>query len=111
MEQILIRNLSPGSRRPGVTLAALGVRVVTPRVERLVVDGAQVRAVELEGGQAFEMDAVVVAPRFVARTEVYEALGGERTTTPFGVQIAADQSGVRRSTVSGWPGTQATSWR
>ncbi len=75
-------------------LAALGVRVVTPRVERLVVDGTQVRAVEIEGGRAFEMDAVVVAPRFVARTEVYEALGGKRTTTPFGEQIAADPRGT-----------------
>ena len=75
-------------------LAALGVRVVTPRVERLVVDGTQVRAVELEGGRAFEVDAVVVAPRFVARTELYEALGGERTTTPFGEQIAADPRGA-----------------
>lgn len=75
-------------------LAALRVRVVTPRVERLVVDGAQVRAVEIEGGQAFETDAVVVAPRFVARTAVFEALGGEPTSTPFGVQIAADPRGT-----------------
>lgn len=75
-------------------LAALGVRVVTPRVERLVVDGTQVQAVEIEGGRAFEADAVVVAPRFVARTEVYEMLGGERMTTPFGVQISADPRGA-----------------
>lgn len=33
-------------------LAALGVGVVTPRVERLVVEGSQVRAVEIEGGRS-----------------------------------------------------------
>jgi thioredoxin reductase (NADPH) len=75
-------------------LAAMGVSVVTPRVERLVLDGTQVRAVEIEGGRSFELDAVAVAPRFVARTELYEALGGERTVTPFGEQIAVDPRGA-----------------
>ena len=75
-------------------LAAMGVAVVRPRVQRLVVDGTQVRAVEIAGGATFETDAVVVAPRFIARTEVYEALGGQPTTTPFGVQIAVDPRGA-----------------
>jgi thioredoxin reductase len=78
-------------------LAALGVGVVTPRVTRLVsdeADASQVRAVEIEGGRSFEVDAVVVAPRFVARTELYEALGGERTLTPFGEQVVADPRGM-----------------
>nr|WP_205707606.1 NAD(P)/FAD-dependent oxidoreductase [Kineococcus vitellinus] len=75
-------------------LAALGVRVVTPRVERLVVEGAQVRAVRLEGGRTFPVDAVVVAPRFVARTALYEALGGEATPTPAGARIEADERGA-----------------
>lgn len=75
-------------------LAALGVRVVTPRVERLVVEGTQVRAVEVEGGRSFPVDAVAVGPRFVARTELYEALGGEKTLSPFGEQIVADPRGA-----------------
>jgi len=75
-------------------LSALGVSVVTPRVQRLIVDGDQVRAVEIEGGRSIEVDAVVVAPRFVARTELYEALGGERTITPFGEQVVADARGA-----------------
>jgi thioredoxin reductase len=73
---------------------ALQVTVVTPRVERLTVDGGQVRAVEIVGGRSFEMDAVVVAPRFIARTDLYEALGGKRMTMPFGEQIAADSRGM-----------------
>lgn len=75
-------------------LAALGVPVVTPRVERLVVTGTQVRAVEVEGGRAFETDAVVVAPRFVAPTALYEVLGGRPTETPFGSHITADPRGA-----------------
>ncbi|WP_147916202.1 FAD-dependent oxidoreductase [Ruania zhangjianzhongii] len=75
-------------------LAALDVSVVRPRVERLVVDGTQVRAVEIEGGRTFEADAVVIAPKFHARTELFEGLGGEPTATPFGRQIQADQRGM-----------------
>lgn len=75
-------------------LAALGVSVVTPRVQRLAVEGAEVQAVEVDGGRSFEIDAVVVAPRFMARTELYEALGGERTLTPFGEQVDGDPRGV-----------------
>lgn len=75
-------------------LAALNVSVVRPRVERLVVEGTQVRAVQIEGGRTFDTDAVVVAPEFRGRTELYEALGGESTDTPFGRQIQADQRGM-----------------
>lgn len=75
-------------------LAALGVRVVTPRVERLVVEGTQVSGVEIAGGRTFGTDAVVVAPVFRARTELYEALGGERTASPFGEHVTADPRGA-----------------
>lgn len=75
-------------------LAALNVSVVRPRVERLIVDGAHVQAVEIEGGRTFDTDAVVIAPRFNARTELYETLGGQPETTPFGQQLPADPRGV-----------------
>lgn len=75
-------------------LRALGVSVVRPRVERLDMEGAQVRAVEVEGGRRFEVDAVVVAPRFNARTELYKALGGAGVDDPFGVRIPADPRGM-----------------
>jgi thioredoxin reductase (NADPH) len=74
-------------------LAALGVRVVRPRISQLIVDEQQVKAVEIEGGHRFEMDAAIIAPRYNARTELYEELGGEATPTPFGQQIAADSRG------------------
>lgn len=75
-------------------LAALDVTVVRPRVERLVVEGTQVRAVYVEGGQAFPTDAVVVAPRFNARTDLYELLGGVAEETSFGRQIPTDPRGL-----------------
>ena len=83
-------------------LAALKVDVVTARVERLIVAGTEVRAVQIVGGQTFETDAVVVAPRFVARTELYEALGGAPTTTPFGTQIAAEDARGTTSVAGVW---------
>jgi len=74
-------------------LAALNVRVVTPRVDKLILDGRQVKAVQIDGGQQFEMDAIVIAPKYNVRTELFEALGGEATPTPFGRNIEADPRG------------------
>ena len=75
-------------------LEALNVTVVRPRVARLVLDGRQVTAVETEDGRSFETGAVVVVPRFNARTEQYESLGGTAEATPFGIQIPADPRGM-----------------
>ena len=89
-------------------LAALEVPVVRPRVRRLVVDGTQVRAVELEDGRAFGVDAVVVAPRFLARTGLYEALGASGRRHRSASWSRRTRAGRRRSPVSGWRGTRAT---
>ncbi|MGB3602076.1 MAG: FAD-dependent oxidoreductase [Gordonia sp. (in: high G+C Gram-positive bacteria)] len=75
-------------------LKSLNVSVVRSRVERLVVDGTQVRSVELEGGESFDVDAVVVVPRFNARTDIYESLGGTAEANPFGHQIPTDPRGM-----------------
>ncbi|WP_300266754.1 FAD-dependent oxidoreductase [Microbacterium sp.] len=75
-------------------LAALNVEVVASRVNRLLMDGSQVRAIELDGGRTVALDAVVVAPRFHARTALYEALGGIAEETPFGMQIPSDPRGM-----------------
>lgn len=75
-------------------LSALGVELVRSRVEKLGVDGSQVRSVELADGRSFSTDAVVIAPRFHARTELYEALGGVAEETPFGTQIPTDPRGM-----------------
>lgn len=75
-------------------LAALNVQVVEGRIDRLVVDGTQVRAVEIEGGRSFDTDAVVVAPRFSARTELFESLGGVIESSPLGSSIPTDPRGA-----------------
>ena len=74
-------------------LAALDVRVIRPRVDKLILDGRQVTAVEIDGGQQFEMDAIVIAPKYNVRTELFEALGGAAVATPSGRQIQADPRG------------------
>ncbi len=75
-------------------LAALGVRVVTGRVRELARDGDCLRAVVLEDGHVFPVNAVAVQPRFVARTELYEQLGGEATEHPFGSFLTRDAAGA-----------------
>ncbi len=74
-------------------LAALNVPVVRPRVERLIVDGSQVKAVRVDGGIEFPMDAFVVAPLLNVRTELFEELGGEPAATTLGRHIPADPLG------------------
>ncbi len=65
-------------------LAGLGVEVVTGVVERLRSEAGELRAVVLEGGREVALDALVVAPRFVVRSELFQQLGGTPTDHPMG---------------------------
>ena len=75
-------------------LSALGVRVVEGEVERLDVDGRSVRSVVLADGTSFPVDAVVVGPRFVARGELFEQLGGTLEDHPAGRFVPSDPRGA-----------------
>ncbi|KAJ8143298.1 hypothetical protein OY671_003585, partial [Metschnikowia pulcherrima] len=75
-------------------LSALGVRVVEGEVARLDVDGRSVRAVVLADGTSFPVEAVVVGPRFVARGESFEQLGGTSEDHPAGRFVPADPRGA-----------------
>ena len=74
-------------------LAALGVRVVRGTVRELRAEGDALRSVVLEDGHVFDQDALVVAPRFAARGELYEQLGGTLTRQPTGVVVPAGPGG------------------
>ena len=73
-------------------LAARGIQLVDGTVERLRVDDEGVRAAVV-GGREFAIDAAVVAPRFIARTDLYEQLGGTPTEHPMGRLIETDPRG------------------
>ncbi|MGO3815288.1 MAG: FAD-dependent oxidoreductase, partial [Cellulosimicrobium funkei] len=75
-------------------LSALGVRVVEGEVARLDVDVRSVRAVVLADGTSFPVEAVVVGPRFVARGELFEQLGGTLEDHPAGRFVPADPRGA-----------------
>src|SRR5690606_38228493 len=91
---VFLNDAAEPSEEQWEQLAALKVSVVRPRIERLLMEGTKVRAVVVEGGDTVDVDAVVVVPRFNARTEPYENLGGAAEETPFGVQIPADPRGM-----------------
>lgn len=87
-------------------LAALDVRVVRGEVERLEHDDA-LRAVVLADGRRVEVDAVAVAPRFVANADLYERLGGSVSEHAFGTYVASSPGG--RTDVPGvWVAGNAT---
>jgi thioredoxin reductase (NADPH) len=74
-------------------LAALGIRVVAGTVSRVRGTGDSLDAVELEDGHSFTVDALAVAPAFVARGELYRQLGGSLAEHPAGRFLAADPMG------------------
>lgn len=75
--------------------AALGIEVVDGLVDRLLIEQGRLRGLALEGGSEFILDAVTVAPRFVANAHLYEALGGSVVEHPAGVgtHIPVDPTG------------------
>ena len=79
-------------------LAALDVRVVPGIVESLVIDDEHDRLTEVRmaDGTVVARRAVVVAPRFVANSEVLTDLGLRPTPHPLGIGefVAADATGL-----------------
>jgi thioredoxin reductase (NADPH) len=73
--------------------AALGIRVVEGEVSHLRGEDGTLKAVVLEGGNEHPVDAVTVAPRFVARADLFEQLGGSLTENPMGEFIESDLTG------------------
>jgi thioredoxin reductase len=61
-------------------LAARGISVVSGEVAELETDGARLSGVRLVDGTRFARDAVVVAPRFTARSAVLASLGLQPVT-------------------------------
>lgn len=90
---VFLHEAAEPTEEQSAMLAAADIPVVRGRIEKLVVEGTDVRAVQLEGGEIFAIDAAVVAPRFHARTELYESIGGTAEQVPFGTQIPADPRG------------------
>jgi thioredoxin reductase len=70
-------------------LEALDVHVVAGEVVSLEAAGARLR-----NGEVVPLDALVVAPRFNARSDVLASLGLVPTPHPFGELVAADANGL-----------------
>ncbi|QNE74748.1 FAD-binding protein [Streptomyces finlayi] len=80
-------------------LAARGIAVVDGEVAGLQVDGDRLTGVRLAGGRVIAREAVVVQPRFTARSEVLRSLGlvaaeQEMAGHVVGTYIAADPTGA-----------------
>ena len=77
-------------------LAATGITVVRGAVDSLVIADDQLTGIRLENGDVVAIDALAVAPRFVARAEVLTSLGLEPTEHLMGIGsfINADPTGA-----------------
>jgi thioredoxin reductase/SAM-dependent methyltransferase len=80
-------------------LAARDIEVVHGPVAELELTDDRLTGVRLDGGRVVPCDALVVAPRFVARTGVLEGLGvrtteQEKNGAVIGSHVTADPSGA-----------------
>lgn len=75
-------------------LAARGVTVVDGEVAALETTGEALTGVRLASGEQVALDAVVVTPRWTARTDVLEALGLKPADVESGSRIPADATGA-----------------
>ncbi|MFP3986225.1 NAD(P)/FAD-dependent oxidoreductase [Streptomyces sp. E11-3] len=77
-------------------LAARGITVVDGEVTGLVVVGDRLTGVRLASGRKVAVEALAVAPRFVARGELLSDLGLATVEHPLGVgeYVASDASGL-----------------
>lgn len=96
---LFLHTMEPPAGEELDQLDALGVRMVTGTVHHLRGEEGVLRAVVMEDGEEFAVDSLAVAPRFAARSDLYEQLGGELTEHPMGSLIETDN--MSRTKVDG----------
>jgi thioredoxin reductase len=96
----LLQHSGPGpAAEQREQLDAVGVAVIEGPVEAVDADGGGLTGVRLAGGRRVPLDAVVVAPRMVARAELLAPLGLEPAEVRMGkhvigTRIEADHAGA-----------------
>ncbi|MBX6356995.1 MAG: NAD(P)/FAD-dependent oxidoreductase [Micromonosporaceae bacterium] len=95
---LIVHSVRPDAEQAD-RLAARGITIADGPVAGLEVAGDRLTGVRLASGQVVALDAVVVAPRFTARSQVLESLGLEPVDVEMnghviGGQIPADPSGA-----------------
>jgi thioredoxin reductase (NADPH) len=90
----VFQHLGPGLEAEAAEqLDALGVRVLEGPVARLAVEDDRLAGVVLADGRSVPVDAIVVAPRLVSRSDLWSQLGGTLTENPMGAFIESGLGG------------------
>ena len=82
-------------------LTARAIAIEDGPVAAVEVEGDAVRAVRLADGRSIDAEAVVVAPRFVARTELLAGVGIEPVPAPRGMGLMVETDELGATTVPG----------
>jgi thioredoxin reductase len=91
---VLFRHTGPAlTAEPRDQLAARHIRIIDGTVVGLEVVDDQLAGVRLRDGTVVPRQALVVTPRFVARSQLLHSLGLHPTPHPMGEHIAADATG------------------
>jgi thioredoxin reductase len=92
---VMFAHTHPPADDQRAQLAARGVAVIDGEVSALQVVDGRLTGVRLDSGELVPREAVVVAPRFVARSTLLESLGVELVEQPgIGVRVASDGKGA-----------------
>jgi thioredoxin reductase len=93
---LFTHTMAPLSDEHTEQLAARGIRIVTGLVESLEVANDRLTGVRLQDGTVIARQAVVVLPRFIARSQVLASLGLRPSPHPLGIGefIAGDATGL-----------------
>lgn len=93
---LFLHDAPPVTEEQAERLAARGITVVDDQVAAVEAAGDRLRGVRLRGGELVELQALVVMPRFVARTDGLDGLGLAAVVHPMGVgeHLEVDQTGL-----------------
>jgi thioredoxin reductase len=93
---VILHNAPQPTDEQREQLAARNITIVNESIDEVVVRDDAVSGVRLASGRVLPLDALVVAPRFVARSSVLAGLGLEPTPHPLGMgeYIASEPMGV-----------------
>ncbi len=98
---VVFTHTHPPTDEQRAELSAMGIPVIDAEVAALEVEDDRLTGVRLVGGETVPRQAVVVAPRFVARSELLASLGVEVVEHGPGVGLRVESDGTGRTNVPG----------
>ena len=100
----VLRHTAPFAAEQAEQLSALGIRVIDGRVAQVEAAAGRLTGVRLADGTRLALDALIVAPRFVANADLLAPLGLAAEEVSAGGQVIATRIAADPTGATGVPG-------